>query len=91
MHPTGYYQLPDRYNIHMRNVWNWRILASQIYQESRFDPEIASWAGCSRTDAAPTGDSKGFRRDADGESIREHQSRNEIHPLAGKLLTSYSG
>jgi len=42
MHPTGCYQLPDRYNIHMRNVWDWRILASQIYQESRFDTEIAS-------------------------------------------------
>jgi len=25
--------------------WDWRLLASLIYQESRFDPEIKSWAG----------------------------------------------
>ncbi|MDP8206887.1 MAG: transporter substrate-binding domain-containing protein [Candidatus Electryonea clarkiae] len=25
--------------------WDWRLLASQIYQESQFDPEIKSWAG----------------------------------------------
>ncbi|MDA3883748.1 MAG: transporter substrate-binding domain-containing protein [Bacteroidales bacterium] len=25
--------------------WDWRLLTSLIYQESRFDPEAASWAG----------------------------------------------
>ncbi len=25
--------------------WDWRLLASQIYQESKFDPEVVSWAG----------------------------------------------
>jgi membrane-bound lytic murein transglycosylase F len=25
--------------------WDWRLLASLIYQESRFDPDVISWAG----------------------------------------------
>lgn len=25
--------------------WDWRLLASQVYQESKFDPEASSWVG----------------------------------------------
>jgi len=25
--------------------WDWRLLSSQVYQESRFDPQATSWAG----------------------------------------------
>jgi len=28
-----------------RMEWDWRLLAAQIYQESRFDPKTVSWAG----------------------------------------------
>jgi len=27
--------------------WDWRLLASQIYQESKFDPRVSSWAKAS--------------------------------------------
>lgn len=27
--------------------WDWRLLASQVYQESKFDPKANSWAGAS--------------------------------------------
>lgn len=27
--------------------WDWRLLMSQVYQESRFDPHAVSWAGAS--------------------------------------------
>ncbi|GAA4811157.1 transglycosylase SLT domain-containing protein [Litoribaculum gwangyangense] len=27
--------------------WDWRLLASQIYQESKFDPRVSSWAQAS--------------------------------------------
>ncbi|MBI9037458.1 MAG: transporter substrate-binding domain-containing protein [Bacteroidales bacterium] len=31
---------------HSANLgWDWRLLASQIFQESRFDPKTKSWAG----------------------------------------------
>lgn len=31
---------------HAKNIgWDWRLLASQVYQESRFDPGAESWAG----------------------------------------------
>jgi len=31
---------------HSVNInWDWRLLASQIFQESRFDPKTKSWAG----------------------------------------------
>lgn len=31
---------------HSSNIdWDWRLLASQIFQESRFDPKTKSWAG----------------------------------------------
>lgn len=31
---------------HARNIgWDWRLLASQTYQESKFDPDARSWAG----------------------------------------------
>jgi membrane-bound lytic murein transglycosylase F len=25
--------------------WDWRLIASQVYQESKFDPNVQSWAG----------------------------------------------
>ncbi len=29
----------------LRVKWDWRLLASMVYQESRFDPNTTSWAG----------------------------------------------
>jgi peptidoglycan lytic transglycosylase F len=31
----------------VRVDWDWRLLASMVYQESRFDPKVSSWAGAS--------------------------------------------
>jgi membrane-bound lytic murein transglycosylase F len=28
-----------------QNQWDWRLLASQVYQESGFDPDVRSWQG----------------------------------------------
>ncbi|MBD3223961.1 MAG: transporter substrate-binding domain-containing protein [Caldithrix sp.] len=40
----------SRYDEYIKNYakdigWDWRLLAAQIYQESRFDPKEKSWAG----------------------------------------------
>lgn len=32
--------------VHAKKIgWDWRLLASQVYQESKFDPKASSWAG----------------------------------------------
>mgnify|MGYP002853969970 CR=1 FL=1 len=36
----------DMFKRYSRSIgWDWRLLASQCYQESTFDPEAVSWAG----------------------------------------------
>ncbi len=36
----------DLIKIHAKKIgWDWRLLSSQVYQESRFDPGANSWAG----------------------------------------------
>jgi len=51
---SDYYSLStgkiSRWDDMIRNAsrdidWDWRLLASLIYQESRFDPNVESWAG----------------------------------------------
>lgn len=39
-------EFDDLLKIHAREIgWDWRLLASQTYQESRFEPQARSWAG----------------------------------------------
>ena len=36
----------DLFKEYAQNIkWDWRLLASQVYQESRFDPDANSWTG----------------------------------------------
>lgn len=39
-------QYDDLIKTYARDIdWDWRLLASKVYQESRFDPKADSWAG----------------------------------------------
>jgi membrane-bound lytic murein transglycosylase F len=39
-------QYDDLIKKHAQKIgWDWRLIASQVYQESRFNPEARSWAG----------------------------------------------
>jgi len=48
--------------------WDWKLLASQIYQESKFDPQAVSWAGA-----------KGLMQLVDG-TASEYGVRNPFNP-----------
>lgn len=42
---SPYDQLIKKYSKNLN--WDWRLVASQIYQESKFDPRVSSWANAS--------------------------------------------
>jgi len=48
--------------------WDWKLLASQIFQESRFDPRAVSWAGA-----------KGLMQLMDN-TARQYNVRNQFDP-----------
>ncbi|CAN5258031.1 transglycosylase SLT domain-containing protein [soil metagenome] len=56
---SAYDQLFQRYA--PRVGWDWRLLAAQAYQESRFDPTARSWAGAQGILQLMPGTARGLR------------------------------